>query len=54
MPRCVQARQQALARCGELLDGAQDYAAAAAQVRALMFIERFARDIDRRLEQLGQ
>lgn len=48
------ARQQALARCGELLDGAQDYAAAAAQVRALMFIERFARDIDRRLEQLGQ
>ena len=48
------ARQQALARCGELLDGAQDYAAAAAQVRALMFIERFARDIDRRMEQLGQ
>ena len=48
------ARQQALARCGELLDGAQDCAAAAAQVRALMFIERFARDIDRRLEQLGQ
>ena len=48
------ARQQALARCGELLDGAQDYAAGAAQVRALMFIERFARDIDRRLEQLGQ
>ena len=48
------ARQQALARCGELLDVAQDCAAAAAQVRALMFIERFARDIDRRLEQLGQ
>ena len=48
------ARQQALARCGELLDGAQDCAAAAAQVRALMFIERFARDIDRRMEQLGQ
>lgn len=48
------ARQQALQRCGELIDGAQDFAAAAGQVRALMFIERFARDIDRRLEHLGQ
>jgi len=48
------ARAQALQRCGELIDGAQDFAAAAGQVRALMFIERFARDIDRRLEHLGQ
>ena len=28
--------------------------AAAQQVRALMFIERFAADVDRRLEALGQ
>lgn len=48
------ARQQALQHCGALIDGAQDYAGAAGQVRSLMFIERFARDIDRRLEQLGQ
>jgi molecular chaperone HscB len=29
-------------------------AAAAQQVRALMFVERFAADVDRRLEALGQ
>jgi molecular chaperone HscB len=37
-----------------LLDGARDYAAAARQVRALMFIDRFADDVDQRLEALGQ
>ena len=31
---------------------AQDYPAAVAQVRALMFIERFAADVDARLDQL--
>ena len=31
-----------------------DHAAAAQQVRALMFIERFAHDVDQRLEALGQ
>ncbi len=44
----------ALARCGELMDALQDYAAAAREVRSLMFIARFARDIDLRREQLGQ
>jgi len=48
------ARQQALATCGQLLDEAQDYPAAAQQVRALMFLERFRDDIDARLDQLGQ
>ena len=31
---------------------AQDFAKAAQQVRALMFIERFVKDIDTRLDQL--
>ncbi|MFL6664163.1 MAG: iron-sulfur cluster co-chaperone HscB C-terminal domain-containing protein, partial [Rhizobacter sp.] len=36
------------------LDERGDIAAAAEQVRALMFVERFADDIDHRLEALGQ
>ena len=36
------------------LDARQDWPAAAQQVRALMFIERFGQDVDRRLEALGQ
>jgi molecular chaperone HscB len=36
------------------LDDQCDYAAGAAQVRALMFVERFASDVDRRLAALGQ
>lgn len=47
-------RSAALDRVQQTLDVACDYAAAAQQVRALMFIERFADDIDRRLEALGQ
>ena len=35
-------------------DDQKDYAALAQQVRALMFVERFVRDVDQRLEQLGQ
>jgi len=48
------ARGAALARCGKLIDVRQDYAGAAREVRSLMFIARFARDIDLRREQLGQ
>ncbi|HKW84041.1 MAG TPA: Fe-S protein assembly co-chaperone HscB [Burkholderiaceae bacterium] len=47
-------RHAALDRLQQTLDVARDFAAAAQQVRALMFIERFADDIDRRLEALGQ
>jgi len=36
------------------LDERGDVAAAAEQVRALMFVERFAEDIDHKLEALGQ
>ena len=49
-----QARRVALERCADLIDQQQDFAGAARQVRALMFIARFALDIERRLEQLGQ
>src|SRR4051812_31106543 len=48
------ARAAALAQVAKLLDEDNNAPAAAQQVRALMFIERFARDIDARAEQLGQ
>ena len=47
-------RRAALHRLEVTLDQERDYAAAAQQVRALMFVERFAQDIDQRLEALGQ
>ena len=48
-----QARRDSLAQCAELLDVAHDYAKAAQQVRALMFIERFASAVDDRLDVMG-
>ena len=48
------ARADALALCARMLDEQGDYAGAAQQVRALMFIARFAQDIERRRDQLGQ
>ena len=50
----TQGRQASLLKCGQLLDQQHDFQAAVGQVRALMFIERFAHDVDMRLEQLGQ
>lgn len=50
----MQARKAGLAQCEVLIDQQGDYPAAAQQVRALMFIARFADNIDRRREQLGQ
>jgi molecular chaperone HscB len=44
----------ALATLQATLDERHDYAAGAQQVRALMFSERFAHDLDKRLEALGQ
>ncbi len=49
-----QSRRETLAQCEQLIDLQHDYAGAARQVRALMFIARFADDIERRREQLGQ
>ena len=40
--------------CERLLDVTGDAPAAAQQVRALMFMERFASDIENRLDRLGQ
>lgn len=48
------ARAQVLTAIERLLDEAQDAAAAAHEVRALMFIERFDHDVQARFEQLGQ
>jgi molecular chaperone HscB len=47
-------RNDALKRLQSTLDEAHDAAAAAQQVRALMFVERFTSDLDQRLEALGQ
>ncbi len=45
-------RQNLLQRCEQLIDRDGDPVAAVAQVRALMFIERFAQDIDNRYEKM--
>ena len=46
-----QARSATLARCAELLDVQQDAAAAAQQVRALMFVARLLQNVEQRLDQ---
>lgn len=48
------ARSRALSALDRLIDGKGDFAGAAQQVRALMFIERFAEEVDARLDRLGQ
>ncbi|MDB5957773.1 Fe-S protein assembly co-chaperone HscB [Ramlibacter sp.] len=50
----ARARSETLEQIGALLDTTGDPPAAAQQVRALMFIERFAHDVETRVEQLGQ
>lgn len=47
-------RRAALAALEQAIDAHGDWAAASQQVRALMFVERFAEDVDHRLEALGQ
>jgi molecular chaperone HscB len=49
-----ESRQEVLHDIERLLDRDADAAGAAQQVRALMFIERFGRDVEARFEQLGQ
>ena len=46
----VSARTALLQQCARLLDEQHDYKAAVQQVRALMFIERFASDVQSRLD----
>ncbi|AYQ29980.1 MULTISPECIES: Fe-S protein assembly co-chaperone HscB [unclassified Polaromonas] len=43
-----------LSKIEQLLDVDKDFPAAAQQVRSLMFIERFASEVDARIDQLGQ
>ena len=52
--RVLQRRREMLSQVQQLLDLEGDAPAAAQQVRALMFIERFAADVESRLAQLGQ
>ncbi|MCW5650618.1 MAG: Fe-S protein assembly co-chaperone HscB [Ramlibacter sp.] len=47
-------RAEALRQLEALLDAQDDPPSAAQQVRALMFIERFAHDVEARIDQLGQ
>lgn len=55
LAREVQAERRArFAALEDALDARQDGPAAAAELRALMFIERFGEEIDRRLDALGQ
>lgn len=48
------ARKTMLGDLQRTADVQRDYPALAGQVRALMFVERFARDVEGRLDQLGQ
>ena len=48
------ARRKMLADLQNTADERRDFPALAGQVRALMFVERFARDVEARLDQLGQ
>ena len=47
-------RAQALSSLDRLIDEKADFPAAAKQVRALMFIERFGQDVEAKFDQLGQ
>ena len=48
----MQARRTALQACETLLDSQHDATAAAQQVRGLMFIERFLRDVETRMDSM--
>jgi molecular chaperone HscB len=48
------ARRTMLTQLQQTADVQRDFTALAQQVRALMFVERFASDVENRLDQLGQ
>jgi molecular chaperone HscB len=50
--QCRQAERDVLLKIEQLLDQSHDYKGAVAQVRALMFIERFAVDVNDRLDRI--
>ena len=45
-------KREVLDKCEQLLDQTKDYPQAVQQVRALMFIARFAADVQSRLDQM--
>ncbi|MDT4887365.1 Co-chaperone protein HscB [compost metagenome] len=47
-------RARALSSLDWLIDEKGDYPGAVQQVRALMFIERFGEDVEKKFDQLGQ
>jgi molecular chaperone HscB len=51
---CSRFQRELLQTIERLLDNDRDYAGAASQVRALMFVERFASDVAHRLDQIEQ
>jgi molecular chaperone HscB len=52
--QALSSQRKQLSKIEQLLDVDKDFAAAAQQVRSLMFIERFASEVDARIDQLGQ
>ena len=49
-----QTEREQLSKIEQLIDEQKDFAAASRQVRSLMFTERFASEIDARIDRLGQ
>ena len=47
-------QREQLSKLEQLIDEHKDFVAASREVRGLMFTERFAREIDARIERLGQ
>ena len=52
--RSIECRHEQLSKIERLIDMQKDFPAAAQQVRSLMFVERFASEVDARIDQLGQ
>lgn len=50
--QALSSKDEQLLKIEQLLDGAKDFPAAARQVRALMFIERFGSEVDARIDSL--
>ena len=51
---CRKYARELLSKVEQLIDVSRDFNAAARQVRSLMFVERFAHQVDSRIDQLGQ
>ena len=52
--QATSSKREQLSKIEQLLDADKDFPAAAQQVRGLMFIERFAGEVDARIDALGQ